>query len=95
MPEPVRAFEIIDDNAEAPEPKAKSKTESAAMALLLLGVKTLSQRTLAAIADLFTLITVGSAFWLWMSIKNPDPYQLVELAMYGCFVLTANWIVRR
>jgi hypothetical protein len=92
MAEPHRAFEIVEDDE--PAPKARP-ADAAGTAMLLLGLKTLSQRALGAIADLFTLATVGSAFWLWMSIQNPTPYQLVQLAMYGVFVLAANWIVRR
>ena len=89
MAEPNKLFEIIPD-----EPPVKPKADPGA-AMLLLGLKTLSQRAIAAVADLFTLATVGSAFWLLMSIKNPDPYQLIELAMYGAFILTINWIIRR
>ena len=87
-----RAFEIID---QPDEPEKPSRKEDTGTAMLLLGLKTLSQRSLAAIADMFTLVTVGSAFWLWYSIHEPNPYQLVSLAMYGLFVLAANWIVRR
>lgn len=84
------AFEVVSDEEPASQPK-----HDAGMAMLILGLKALSQRTLVAVSNLFTLATVASAFWLWMSIRNPDPYQLVELAMYGVFVLAANWIVRR
>lgn len=65
------------------------------VAMLKLGLTALSQRAVAAVADLFTLVTVGSAFWLCMSIQNPNTYQLVEIGMYAMFVLAANWIVRR
>ena len=86
------AFEVVEDEPEAtPAPKS-----DAGMAMLLLGLKTLSQRTLAAIAALFTLITVGSCFWLFFAIKqNPDTFQFVLAATYALFVLAANWIVRR
>ena len=91
-----RAFEIVDDDLLAGTSAAPQAPQRRADAgLLLLGLKTVSQRAIAAIADLFTLVTVGSAFWLWMSIHDPDPNQLIALAMYGCFVLAANWIVRR
>ncbi len=84
------AFEIVDQDEPAP-PRQEAGT-----AMLLLGLKTLSQRTLAAVADLFTLTTVGSAFWLFFAIKdNPTTYQIVLAAIYAGFVLLANWIVRR
>ena len=80
------AFEVIED-----EPK-----RDAGATLLLLGLKSLSQRAVAAIADLFTLVTVGLCFWLFYLIKdNPNVYQLVLAAMAVALVLAANWIVRR
>ena len=85
------AFEVIetDDEPVAQPPKRDT-------ALLMLALKSLSQRAIAAIADLFTLVTVGSAFWLFFAIKTePNTYQLVLAATYALFVLAANWIVRR
>ncbi len=80
------AFEVVE-NDDAPKRD---------VGLLLLGLKTLSQRALAAIADLFTLVTVGLCFWLFYLIKdNPNVYQLVLAAMAVALVLAANWIVRR
>lgn len=87
------AFEVVEDTPDE-QPPQQSRLESAGLSTLLLGLKTLSQRTLVALDNLFTLITVGSAFWLWMSIPSPNTYQLIGLAMYGTFVLAANWIVR-
>jgi hypothetical protein len=85
------AFEIVEPDDEPAAPK-----RDAGATLLMLGLKTLSQRALAAVADLFTLATVGSAFWLFFAIKaEPNTYQLVLAATYACFVLAANWIVRR
>jgi len=63
--------------------------------MLTLALKALSQRALVAIADLFTLLTVGSAFWLWSSIPAPNDRQIIALSIYACFVLAANYIVRR
>lgn len=65
------------------------------VAMLKLGLTALSQRAVAAVADLFTLTTVSLVFWLYMSIAQPDTYQLVRLGMFSVFVLAANWIVRR
>ena len=83
------AFEVIEED----EP---SKTESALTSLLLLNLKTLSQKTLVALASMFSLITVASVFWLAMVIiHDPNVYQLVGLGGYALFVLAANVIVRR
>ena len=83
------AFEVVEDDMPVAAPKRDT-------GLLLLALKTLSQRALAAIADLFTLATVGSAFWLFFAIKDvPTVFQIVLAAIYALFVLAANWIVRR
>lgn len=87
-----RAFEIIDNED---EPASRPKQEAAGTAMLLLGLKTLSQRALSAVADLFTLVTVGSAFWLWMHFPEPSVNQLIAEAMYGAFVLAINFVVRK
>ena len=83
-------FEVIQDEPET------SNTEQAATSLLLLSLKALSQKTLVALASMFSLLTVVSVFWLAMTIMgNPNVYQLVGLGGYACFILTINWIVRR
>lgn len=83
-------FEIVEDEPET------SKSESALTSLLLLNLKTLSQKALLGLAAMFSLLTVASVFWLAMTvIGNPNVYQLVGLGGYACFILVINWIVRR
>jgi len=88
-------FTLEKEEIEPPAPAAASSAESAGMHMLYLGLKALSQRALIALSALFTLLTVASAFWLWMTIKDPNVMQLIEMGMYGIFVLAANLIVRR
>lgn len=94
MAEPAR-FQLVEEpdppQAGEPDPVGQQLATDA----LLLALRALSQRALVALASLFTLITVGSAFWLALSIHDPNSYQLVELGGYFLFVLAANWIVRR
>jgi hypothetical protein len=66
-----------------------------AVAMILLATKTLSQRALTAATDLFTLITVGGAFYLWMVTPSPTDRQIISLSIYALFTLAANYIVRR
>lgn len=87
-----RKFEVVDN---LPESSKETFAERAGTQALILGLKALSQRAIAAIADLFMLATVGSAFWLWWSTPTPDVYQIVSLSIYAAFVLAANYIVRR
>ena len=86
-------FKIVKDDDEPEAPP--SLTERAASAALLLGLKALSQRAIAALLDLFALVTVISAWWLWWSIPEPSIHQIVALSIYAAFVLAANFIVRR
>jgi len=76
------------------QPKSPIGSKIATDAIVL-AITALSQRALIALSALFTLITVASAFALWYVTPDPNIYQLVKLAMYGVFVLGANWIVRR
>jgi hypothetical protein len=66
-----------------------------AVAMITLGIKTLSQRALTAATDLFSLLTMASCFWLWSSIPAPNDRQIVALALYGLLMLAINVIVRR
>ena len=77
------------------EPTEDSLATRAAASMVALGLKALSQRALAATKDVFTLLSVGSAFWLWNSIPNPSPTQIISLGLYALFILAANVIVRR
>jgi hypothetical protein len=81
---------LPDEPESAPEPQ-----EDKHLSLLLLGLKTLSQRALTAISDLFTLVTVFGAWWLWHETPDPNPAQIVSLSIFAAFVLAANWLVRR
>lgn len=89
----VRRFEPV----EIPEslPPEESKSAAFAASAITLGLKVLSQRAIAGMRDFFTLLSVGSGFWLWNSIPNPSPTQIVSLSLYAVFILSANVIVRR
>jgi hypothetical protein len=63
--------------------------------MLTLALKALSQRALVAATDLFSLLTISSAFWLWWSIPAPNDRQIISLTLYGLLILAINWIVRR
>lgn len=88
-------FEVIEETDPQPSAGKRDLPAEGGAAVIFLALKALSQRALIALESLFTLITVGSAFWLWMSIPEPSVHQLVGLGMYAVFVLAANVIVRR
>lgn len=92
----VRKFTAVEVPEDDPEPsKFETLQMSAAASALALGLKTLSQRAVAGAKTLFTLASVGSAFWLWSVTPNPSPTQIVSLTIYALFILAANYIVRR
>ena len=91
MAEPFK-LEVVPEIDPAEGGQARS---DAGMTMLMMGLKALSQRALIALSACFTLITVGSCFWLYMSRTSLDPQQLVLCGMYAIFVLAANVIVRR
>ena len=99
MATPQPRWEILDEPeqkaAEAERAFAEGQEHERAAQLLALGLKTLSQRALAALADLFCLITVIGVWYLWHSIPDPNPNQIVALTIFAAFVLVANWLVRR
>ena len=80
---------------EETDPPAGGQAHDAGFEMLRMGLSALSKRALVALSACFTLITVGSCFWLYMSRTTLDPQQLILCGMYGVFVLAANVIVRR
>lgn len=91
-PDNVRAFERV----ELPDPDPQeSKAAAFAASAIALGLKTLSQRALAATRDIFTLLSISSVFWIWQSVPEPTPTQITSHSIYAVIILAANIIVRR
>jgi len=63
--------------------------------MLMLGLGALARRTLAAISNLFVLLTVASVFALCWYHPDPTQMQLVLIGMYAVFVLVVNYFHRR
>lgn len=74
----------------------ESALYTAGLGMFLLGMKTLSQRALAAFSTLFTAGGLFSAWWLWQSaLPAPTTTQLVGLGMYAAFLLLLEFVRRR
>lgn len=87
---------MIESSDSQPEPPTTlAEDQGVAFSALLLALKALSQRAFIALLDCFCLLTVGSAFWLCLTIHDPNVTQLVQIGGYFAFVLAANLIVRR
>lgn len=95
--EPLRPFERVAD----PEPELRIRPpeqpalQNVSIQMLGMALAALSQRALIALSACFTLLTVGSAFWLWYLTPNPTDRQIISLTIYAVFVLAVNMIVRR
>lgn len=99
-----RAFELVVDQAEpaippaapqAPAPPKAPVLNGVAIEMMRMALTALAQRALVALSACFTLLTVGSAFWLWFLTPEPTDRQIVSLTIYALFVLAINVIVRR
>jgi len=66
-------FEVVQDDP--PAAGTAAETPPRELGLLLLALKALSQRAIAALADLFFLATAASAWYLWYLTPNPDSRQ--------------------
>ena len=88
----IKRFQPVEVPDELPEDSVATRV---AVSALTLGLKTLSQRALAATKDVFTLLSVGTIFWVWNDHPDPSITQIVSLSLYATFILAANVIVRR
>ena len=86
--------ELVEDE-DAPTPEGPVFAELVLDRLL--NIKNLSQRAAIAVADCFSLLTVGSVFWLALTIVpyQPTVFQLVGLGGYALFIGIVNIIVRK
>jgi hypothetical protein len=95
-----RPFQLVEDQAEAPQvvaptPAKQPVLNRVSIEMMSMALTALSQRALVALAACFTLLTVGSAFFLWWQTPDPTDRQIVSLTIYAAFVLAINVIVRR
>ncbi len=81
---------------EVPDEESPANPPNEAITALALALsKALSERAIVLMSWLLTLLTCGSVFWVWLSVPNPSPIQLVALGVYASFIFAINWLVRR
>ena len=80
-----------------PEPAPQqSRSVPAATAILLLTLKTLSQKTLIAVTALYTLLMATAYWFLWYTfLPTMDTMKLIGLGVFGLFLLAVEVIRRR
>ena len=80
---------------EAHQPYSAALTEAATRAVFL-ALKALSQRTIVALANLFTLLTAGSVCYLWLQVlPEPNIMQVQSVSIYSVFILLLHLVIRR
>jgi len=88
-------WEVIQDELEPEKAVPSTGAQPPGLDLLLLSLKTLSQRAITAVTNLFTLVTMAGTWFLWYKTPDPNPLQIAHLSIFAAFVLAANWLVRR
>lgn len=79
------------------EAAAPPAADAVGLGMLLLGLKTLSQRALAGARTVLTIASVASVWWLFQTAlpANPSINQLVGLGLYSLFVLAVHRVAGR
>ncbi len=73
-----------------------AKEQQAATQMLLMALKALGQRFIVALASLFTLLTAGSAFYIWLiALPEITSLKIIAASLYSLFVLALNIAGRR
>lgn len=89
---------VADDELELEQaqPAAQPAAQTAAIQMLTMALKALSQRAIIALSNLFMLLTAFSVFILWFEAPaDPSISQIIRLALYALFVLALNLIKRK
>lgn len=96
-----RGFTQVDDGPLFPEQeqvqpqpsRATTAIDGTAIRMMQLALGALSQRAMVALASLFTLLTVGASFYIWLLIINePTQLQIVAASIFSAFVLLVNYL---
>jgi hypothetical protein len=62
-----------------------------AITMMFLALKTISQKSVIALSNLFTVATASSVFVLWLNIISEiTDRQIVAASIYSVFVLILN-----
>lgn len=87
----MRSVEVDEQEIRKADTAAPSQAQKVATDMLMLALSALSQRFTVALANLFTLVTVASAFYLWvLALDNITTTQIVGLTIYSLFILAVN-----
>lgn len=87
----MRTVEVDEQEIRKADTASASQAQKVATDMLMMALAALSQRFVVALANLFTLVTVASAFYLWtLALDGITPTQIVGLTIYSLFILAVN-----
>lgn len=92
----IKSADVGDDETLGSAKQQASTTAAAqahqvATAMLMTALRALSQRFIVALANLFTLLTAASAFYLWLqALPELNMLKIIGLSIYSVFVLALN-----
>lgn len=92
MNQPSSLFKVVSEEPEVPTQQA-AQQQAVAITMIQIALSAIWKQAIIAIANLFTLLSVASAFVLWLMIPDPNTHQLIAMGMFAVFILTANLLV--
>ena len=96
----VQSFQVeeVPDNV-VPLAQKPTVGDNAMVAGIMLALKALGQGAAIALSHIarhiVALCTAASVFWLFMSIPDPHPTQLIWGGMYAVFILALQFFMRK
>ena len=93
-PQPSPLFRVVGTEPDTP-PQASSQQYAQAINLIQIGLSTIWQQFVIAVAHAFTLFSAATVFVLCLWTPDPNTHQLVMLGGYSLFILAANYLVIR
>lgn len=99
--DPAQLSAIVDEiNGRAAQVQARERAvmtrEAQAAQMINAGLRALTQRTIVALSNLFSMVEMGLVFWLWYEIAgDPSSLKLGAGAAFSTFVVILEYIRRR
>ena len=96
-----RQFQVVEDDVGAEFARQQAQQQQIeqnkiAQQMLMLALKTFSQRAVIGASNLFTLGLMAASWVLWSRIlPEPSPMQLVGAGMWAVFILAIEFVRRR
>jgi hypothetical protein len=89
-------YEAIAETASPQSTPAQDAQRKAIGVALQIALRSLSQKTVVALATLYSLLLAGAVFWIFLLIlPAPTVLQLVGAGMFCLFVLCLHLVRKR